>query len=139
MEKTKSLRTIKWVLPLLVAVFGVGAVFAVSGKHDTRAEGKVLEEIHYFTYTGPDTQEDSYEDPAYWDYEGTTDPGGCEGDALPCVVSVDVDANPSLDLSTDQENRWVAFLEQLEGPGNNDETGATTFMISNTVHLRAAP
>lgn len=139
MEKTKSLRTIKWVLPLLVAVFGVGVVFAVSGKQDAGVERKALSDIHYFTYTGPDTQESSYEDPDNWSYEGTTDPGDCPGNSIPCVVQVDLDVYTSLDLSDEQEERWVAFLEQLIGAVDN-QTGASEFMDdpSNTIHLKGA-
>ena len=137
MEKTKSLRTIKWVLPLLVAVFGVGAVFAVSGKQDRGVERKALTDIRYFTYIGTDTQESSYENPANWIYEGTTDPGDCPGSSIPCVVQVDLEVYTSLDLSDEQEERWVAFLQQLIGAVDN-QTGASEFMDdpSNTIHQK---
>ncbi len=139
MEKTKSLRTIKWVLPLLVAVFGVGVVFAVSGGKNGFEKHKPLVDYHYFTYNGTDQLETSFENPLNWTYIGTSDPGDCPGNDIPCVVRVDLDVYTSLDLSEDQEERWVDFLEQLEGPDEDLETGAITYMgsSSNTIHLKA--
>lgn len=138
MEKTKSLRTIKWVLPLLVAVFGVGAVFAVSGGKNGAERHKPLVDYRYFTYTGTDGAESSYEDPDNWEYTNTVNPGDCGGDDIPCIVRVDLEVYTSLDLSADQEERWVDFLENLEGAGSNPATGASEFLADplNTIHLK---
>ena len=108
MEKTKSLRTIKWVLPLLVAVFGVGVVFAVSGKHAPQP----VVTPQWFVYDGinPQLEAASY-DPA------AVEPG-CSGETALCAIRLDISGGTNSSALDDADVQ--AFIDAKDTDNDDD-------------------
>lgn len=117
MEKTKSLRTIKWVLPLLVAVFGVGVVFAVSGEKRgaVTAKSSVVDE-RWFIYNGQNPQDDA-DNYSEWVPQGEETEPGCDGQEALCAIKVDISGGSNTSALDDMDIQ--AFIATHDTDANN--------------------
>lgn len=107
MSRIKSLRTIKWVVPVLMVIITLSAAFALGTKGNNVSPATSSNNVHVYEFMGDPTDKQEVEDLSNWVYKSTG--SSCDDVNSPkaCTILVD-DSHKSIPTLADGSNLAIS-------------------------------
>lgn len=121
MKNIKSLRTLKFVLPMIAVILAVTFAFAFSVKSETAFPKATFSNTYVYEFTGDPTKIAEVTDPSLWIYNATGSDCSDIDQPKACTILVDA-AHASTPSLADGSNLTIS--------ANNDKGNGSTFRVT---------